>query len=570
MTRSGCPGVSGCVVLLSTLVWSSLFAQTTDPKGRFGQPPPISQETVPLRPSVPLPPILPPVSPEAPLEEGRPEVRVFVRAFRLVGSTVFTPDELAEVVKPFVNRVLYTEDLDAVRLALTHQYVEHGYVNSGAVIPDQTVTDGVVTIQLIEGTLENIEVSGTKHFLSVYLTSRLSRSAGRPLNIQPLQERLQLFLQDTRFERINAELRPGPAAGEAVLQVEVQEASPYQAWLEFNNFQSPTVGAERGLATVAHLNPLGLGDYFRGTYGHSEGVEPLLDFQYSLPFTPWDTTFTGQYRRNDFTVTESPFDELDITSTSQIVTLSLRQPVYRTLMQEVALTLTGEYVENKNFLLGIPFSFTSGSTSRGEVRFSVLRFGQEWTYRQAHHVWSARSRFSFGLDVLNATTQGSSSVPDGQFFNWLGQVQVAHRFEPVGVQVIGRMDLQVSNDRLFPLEQYALGGRYTVRGYRENTIVRDNAFLFSVEGRVPFLASSTGDVLLQGAMFVDVGRGWNAKPPTPDPDTLASVGLGILTSLFHGNLQGSVYWGLPLNHVSTPNQNLQDHGLHVQLVWRVL
>ena len=95
-------------------------------------------------------------------------------------------------------------------------------------------------------------------------------------------------------------------------------------------------------------------------------------------------------------------------------------------------------------------------------------------------------------------------------------------------------------------------------------------FLFTLEGRLPLIQSASGEHLLQFATFLDVGRGWNAKPPTPTPETLGSVGVGILTSFFHDRVHANLYWGLPLNHVPTPNQNLQDHGLHLQFIWNLL
>jgi hemolysin activation/secretion protein len=267
---------------------------------------------------------------------------------------------------------------------------------------------------------------------------------------------------------------------------------------------------------------------------------------------------------------------LDIKSNTKIYSLSLRQPVYRTPFQEFALTLTGEHLRNENFLLGIPFAFTPGSTEQGKVNISALRFSQEWTGRQPNQVLSARSRFSVGLDVLNATTSGSSQVADGQFFSWLGQVQGARRFDPYGIQVIGRMDLQLANDRLFPLEQYAMGGRFTVRGYRENTLVRDNAFLFSIESRLPIFPSKLGEETIQFAPFIDVGRSWNAKGVTPDPETLASIGAGLRFTFsqrrlpIFKNFFANIYWGQQLNHVPDPKQNLQDHGIHLQVLVEVL
>ena len=469
-----------------------------------------------------------------------------------------------------------TEDLEELRRKITLLYIEEGYVSSGAIIPDQDVSGGILTVAVVESSLTDIQVQGTDWFWPWYFTSRLNLSAGPPVNLNNLRDRMSLFLQDPRIDRMNAELKPGTNPGEGILQVNVEEASPWKAWVEFNNYQSPTVGAERGLATISHLNPLGLGDAFSFTYGRSKGVNPLIDSSYSLPFTPWDTTLILQYRQNDFKVVESPFKPLDIKSKSRIFSLSLRQPVYRTPTQEIALTLTGEHLRNKNFLLGIPFAFTLGSTAQGRVNISALRFGQEWTHRLPNQVLSARSRFSLGLDVLNATTSASSAVPDSHFFVWLGQIQGARRLETLGIQIIGRMDLQIANDRLFPLEQYAMGGRFTVRGYRENTLVQDNAFLFSTESRIPIWPSKLGEETVQFSPFIDVGRSWSAKGVTPDPQTIASIGAGLRFAFrqqaipIFQNAYANIYWGQQLNHVPDRKQNLQDHGVHIQVLLEVL
>jgi len=499
--------------------------------------------------------------------EKRPVVRVFVREIHVIGSTVFSKEQLRQITDPFVGKTLTTEDLETIRRALTLLYKNAGFVNSGAIVPDQTVKNGVITIQIIEGSLEDIKIEGTQHFFPFYLKDRLFLKAGPPLKLTPLQEQLQLFLQDSRFERINAELKAGLRPGQAILHLQVQEASPYKAWIEINNFQSPTVGAERGLATVAHQNLFGIGDSLRFTYGQSKGVGPLIDTSYSIPLSPQDTLLILQYRQNNFEVIEDPFDELNIESETEIFSFTLRQPIFRTPRQEFALSITGEYLQNRGTLLGIPFSFTPGSTANGVSTISVIRLGQEWTHRQPNQVLSARSRMSFGIDVLQATNNNLANTPDTQFFSWIGQVQGARRFPSVfNGQLIGRMDLQLSNDPLFPLEQYALGGRYTVRGYRENQIVRDNAFLFSIESRIPAYQSPSGNQLLEVASFLDVGKGWNTDRDSPiDFNTLASVGLGLRGFIFE-RFQFQLYWGVPLNHITTPGGNLQDHGIHAGVV----
>jgi hemolysin activation/secretion protein len=378
-----------------------------DPSGRPRVVPPSLLPEVPLqeepRPS-PLPaPILPPLpSPPAERPELLPLESVFVSEIRVIGSTMFSPAELGEVTAPYVNRSLTAEDLEALRLTLTRHYITRGYINSGAIIPDQTVTEGV---------LSRIEVEGNRWFRASYFQNRLVLGVGPPLNINALQERLQLLLQDSRIQRLNTALRPGVQPGESVLDVRVEERNPYKVWLGFNNYQSPTVGAERGLVTVAHENLTGYGDVLSVQYGRSSGVDLQLDASYTLPLTARDTTVMLRYRRNTFLVVEAPFEPLDVNSRSEIFGITLRQPLYRTLNQELTLELIGERLTNQTFLLDQPFSFAPGA-QRGLSTDTAVRFAPQWVYRTPTQVLAARSQFSVGIDALGATIN-PSYLPDG-------------------------------------------------------------------------------------------------------------------------------------------------------------
>lgn len=547
-----------------------------DPTGRSGKPPaPLKDEF--KAPDMPPPsPVLPDIAPPSSMPPQRlGSIRVFVHDIHVTGSTVFSEAELADVVAPYRNRELTTEDLERVRLALTLLYVNRGYLTSGAVIPDQDVSFGTIVIQILEGKLSRIDVDGNRWFRSSYLRDRVARGLSTPLSIQPLQERIQLLQQDPRIERINAELKPGDVRGESLLHVRVKEASPFKAWLEFNNYQTPVVGAERGLATIAHHNLTGHGDQLTFTYGRSSGVNPIIDTSYSLPLNAYDTTLTAYYRKNAFLVVEDPFRTLDLNVDTQIIGLALRQPVYRTVTDEVALSLIGEHLYLKTTSAfdapGLPSLFIPGSSNTGVATVSALRFSQEYTHRSSSFVFAALSRLSVGVNVLGATIN-SGALPDGQFVSWLGQTQAVKRLDEWwGVQLLARVAAQLANDRLFPLEQMPVGGRFSVRGYRENTLVRDDAVLASFESRIPVWRFASGEDRLQFAQFVDFGHAWNAKGDTPDPSTLASVGVGLRWMILpQERARFELYWGQQLNHIRGGEGNLQDHGIHLQLVVQVL
>jgi hemolysin activation/secretion protein len=561
--------ISLLAILLTTATASAQrVLPRIDPTGRSGEKrPDLLEEELPSSPppSLRLPPALP-------TGEGQELFfdKVFVRKILVTGSSVFTPEELSEITAPYENRSLTSEDLELLRIALTLRYINAGYVNSGAILPDQAVREGVITFQIVEGVLSQISVEGNKWFRESYIRDRLELGAGPPVNVNPLQQRLQLLQQDNRLRAIHAEMRPGVKPGEAVLKVNVDEKTPFYAWFAFNNYQSPSVGAERGLLTLAHQNLTGHGDILSLTFGRSEGLNPQIDVWYLLPVTVYDTTLLLRYRKNDYAVIDEIFDPLDTRSESDIYEITLRHPLVRTLNHEFALALTGESLQDKTFLLGEPFSFYPG-VENGESKVTALRFSQEWTYRTQREVVAARSRFSFGIDALDATIHSSHSIPDGNFLAWLGQFQWARAFKTWDMQLLFRADAQISNQPLLPLEQIAVGGRYTVRGYRENLLVRDQALIASVELRIPVVQNAPWAEYVQLVPFSDYGYAKNRDLPSLDPRSIYSVGLGLrwgvplMKSPAELNLDFEFYWGYALKDVTYPDYNIQDDGIHFQI-----
>lgn len=558
---------NSCLALAVTLVLSlaassSVFGQVVVPLPPT--PPPLPKAPPPPKPPALEAPVQPPAQPSEPIGT----LRIMVNEIRLVGNTVFTNQELGDVTSKYLNRELTMEDLESLRLELTQYYVNRGYVTSGAIIPDQTSAEPVITIQIVEGKLAEINLEGNTWFRSSYYRNRFNLGAGPPVNAETLREQVRLLQSNPRVERLNAELRPGLVRGESVLDVRVKDANPFKAWLEFNNFLSPSVGAEQGLLTLMDQNLLGFGDALSVQYGGSRGVHPILNVSYIVPVTARDTTVSVHYRRFHFSVVEDPFDTLDITNRSQIIGATIRQPLFRTSRQEFGLSVGFDYEENRSFLQDQPSSFIPGATN-GVFKLAVLRFTQDWVRRGEHQVFSALSRMSLGIGALGATTTPVSDLADGRFFSWLGEAQWLRQLPFLRMQLLGRGLVQLSNDHLFPLEQIAVGGRYSVRGYRAFSLIRDNAALASFEVRVPVYRTAAGWDTVFIAPFVDFGHGWQTSVPSPSdvPKTLASIGVGGIWNFLPGS-HAEIYWGQQLNHLRGGNGNLQDHGVYVQVVWQ--
>lgn len=555
------------VLVIGGLITPVDYAHALDALGRIPQGQRPGEDRLPVpdfeepesRPELVLPPVRPPM-PADPLSAQQ---RVFVRGFVFEGNQVFSDEELATITAPYENRVITSGELQELRDKLTIYYIRRGYINSGVVIPDQQVVEGIIALRIVEGVLTDIEISGNERLRSSYVEDRLRLDAGPPLNINDLQLRFQLLQQNPLIERINGELIPGVISGEAELGVSLEEANPFKFSAEINNHRPPSVDAEQLVLEGRHINLTGRGDTLLTSVGITGGLNDYYA-AYTLPITSRDTRLSVDFEYIDSDVEEDPFDAIDIESKSRTFGLRINHPLRRTLSSELSLGLALELRHSKTYLLGEPFSFSPG-VKDGESNITALRFQQYWYHRSRKQVLAARSVFSVGLDALGAT-DNHGGLPDGEFFAWLGQFQWARRLGDGDYQVIFRADAQLARDSLLPIEQFVVGGADTVRGYRENQFVRDSGVVGSLEFRIPVLRTEAGRTWLWLAPFADYGRAWNEDLPTPDIRDIYSAGLGLLWDPVP-QIHGEVYWGHAFRSIDNGDvsHDLQDDGVHFLL-----
>jgi hemolysin activation/secretion protein len=485
-----------------------------------------------------------------------------VQRFEFEGNTAFSDEELAKVTEQFTNRPISFAELFQARSAVTQLYLNKGYITSGALIPPQTLDQGVVKIQVVEGGLESINVTGTRRLKPDYVRSRIAIATEKPLNRDRLLEALQLLQLNPLIQNLSAELAAGTEPGLSMLEVRVTEAKTFDTQVAFDNNRSPSVGTDRRRVQVNEANLLGLGDSLSVGYSNTDGSDGI-DLSYTLPTNPRNGTIRFSYGSTSSNVIEPPFNRLDINSDSRYYELTLRQPILQTPTQEFALGVTGTRQESEiTFLGGLPFP-SLGADIEGRTRISALRFFQEWTKRNSREVLAARSQFSIGIGALDATL--NREPPDTRFLSWRGQAQWV-RLLARDTLLLVRGDLQVADRALVPLEQIGLGGQQSLRGYRQDFLLTDNGALASAEVRFPILRIPQWNALVQVAPFVDIGGAWNnSGRPDPDPSFLASTGLGLQMQI-GDRLTIRLDYGIPLVSVDTNKRTWQENGFYFSIV----
>jgi hemolysin activation/secretion protein len=526
--------------------------------------------TQPTEPLEPLPPTESPLQSPPPAtapSEKLPEFagNIEVKKINVVDSTVFPPEKFDEILKPYTNRSLTFAELLQAEAAVTKLYVDEGYLNSGAILPEQTIENGIVTIRAVEGKLEDIQVTVSGKLNPNYIRQRLAKGGGTPLNINKLQEALQLLQLDPLVENLSAELSVGSRRETWLLAVDINEAKTFRPRIFLDNSRTPSVGSfQRGIE-LNENNLTGNGDAISLAYKNTDGSDEI-DGNYTLPINADNGTLGLRYRNINSDIIEDPFDVLNIESKTDTYELTYRQPIVRSASpqatKEIALGLTGSVQRSKTTLDNEPFALSAGAESNGRTNVTALRFFQDLTNRTPKDVLVGRSQFSLGINAFDATTN-SGDNPDSEFFAWRGQLQWLRQLAKNNTNLLLRSDIQLSTTDLVPLEQFGLGGIESARGYRQDALLSDNGIFASAELRVPLYNWEESKASLSVIPFLDFGTVWdNSNNENLDKNTLFSLGLGLQYSL-SDRLNARLDWGIPIVELNDSRDNtLQEDGIY--------
>jgi len=481
---------------------------------------------------------------------------LYLEKVQFSGHTVFNEMELQAIATPFISKNINYNDLENLRFLVSQYYSKHGYVNSGAILPDQNLHDGVLEIKIIEGKLTKINVNGEGWLHPDYIRGRLLDQ--RVLNVNDLQESYLMLINNPLIDKLNGNLKPTNILGESQLDLDVSLATPYGLSIHGNNYRAPSIGAEHFLVNGWVRNLTRWGDLINFDFGLSEG-STIYAGGIVLPLNSRGTLVDFHFDLSNASVIEEPLNGVDIGSEVENFSWSLSHPFYKSLDHTVILGVSFATKFNKTTLLGKDFSFVEGLDG-GSSRISVVRVLQEYLGHFNNHILVFRSIFNIGIDAFNSTIQTNNTLPDSEYFSWLGQFQYAFKVLNNGAQIKVRGALQVSNQTLLSQERISIGGVSSVRGYRENELVRDEGYNGSIEFHYPVIGElgRAGHKLIL-IPFMDYGKAWNKGETS---DYLHSVGIGFNWQPIR-YISADFYYGYDIKRAREKSEyNLQDDGIH--------
>ena len=545
---------------------------------------------------------------DRPIELQKPQLRSIATVLQ---------DELAELEQSFVikgAKKTCQAELQKLVDDITNLYVKNGYINSKATITT-TLPHQVLIAEGEIRPLAKEQIRGLKKVDPDYVLARLNPYITSPFNADKLQEGIEYLNRDPNFSSVRATIvaatpneskrdnrreieneiqedrgqaptstEPAPkttapptktiADDRPSIKIEAKERNQFQGFASFDNESPFALGSERYGAGVSISNMTDFGDRFAiSNYRTTTGGLNQYDFSYSIPVNADDGLLSLRISPSNYRITQPDFNFLGIRGTNTLYEINFKQPVLRSRLSELSLSLGYAYQSGQTFIFNdtnIPFGI--GPDADGTTRTGVLKFSQDYIARELNNsYWAFRSQLNlgtgFGIFNVSNNKADSANAPTGYFLSWNGLVQ---RVQALGrdVFLIGTVETQLANDPLLSSQQFVIGGAQSVRGFRQNVRVGDNGIRFSLENRWIALRDETTEFAkLQFLPFVELGGVWNnPRNPNalPNQNFIAAGGLGAIFEPIKG-LTLRLDYAIPFLQLPDKSTNLQDSSLYFKM-----
>lgn len=491
--------------------------------------------------------------------EGAVDIQFVLNDLVLEGVTVFHEAEIRSVFAPLIGKEITLLDLYRIANEVTTLYRNRGYILSQAIVPEQEVgDDGVVTIRVIEGYIDGLEINDadpkTKDKIEIY-GNKILRS--RPLHTKSL-ERYMLLMNDLGGVSAKATLAPSDAElGAAKLGIRVQR-DDFDAYINPNNRSSDFYGPEQITANLSSHN-----------IGNSLGTSSLFGastLNQELNFLSLSHLhhFGGEGLTVSFDLSSSESEpggalkELEIEQETFNAGLTVRYPIIRSRFKN--LTMHGAFSIHDSESERLEVDDTGFNLVRAETEDNVRSIRAGLTYEifdQVGGINQIIAEASKGLDAFGATEVGTTAsrpfgIPDYLKFNFS-----AARIQSLNTSwsLLVAATAQISNDNLLSSEQFSVGGPIFGRGFDQSEILGDSGYAGQLELR--YASNSNLSWLNEHMTYVFVDGG-EIKRETPGDfekdESLSSAGLGIRFRA-KGNIRGYFELANPISHVVASQGN---------------
>jgi len=493
---------------------------------------------------------------------AQPSASFDIWEFRVLGNSVLPRADIETLLYANLGPGKTLDDVEKARVALETAYRDRGYGTVFVDIPEQEVAEGIVRLQVTEGKINRVRVTGARYFSNREIRAAVpAAEPGSVPHLPTVQQQLTELNAQSPDRNVVPVLKAGPRAGTVDLALNVKDEAPLHASVELNDQYTSNTTELRAIAAWSYDNLFGRLDSLAMQYqGSPEDMSEVAvwagSYTLRLPDSKSKVALFYINSDSDIATVGDNGATLSVLGKGQIFGARYINPFHSSAASTHVFIGSAEYKDFAESVL-------SEDLFRTPISYMNLSVGHTSAWRLDKQQVSLATTMNFGVrGMANSPEEFRDKRARGRPNYWLLRADTSYGFQlPLNLSVRLRGAGQYAVEPVISNEQFSIGGADGVRGYREAEQLGDIGFKTSAE-----LAYAPIDLFAQRAQvgvfaFYDFGRMSRLEPlhdrltgaliETVD-QTLRSTGVGVEFSAF-GFLSGSLTWAYAL--MNTPDSD---------------
>lgn len=409
----------------------------------------------------------------------------FLQKLEFSGNTRLPTAALNALAAGLAGREVSLRELDELTRRITSAYRDQGFPLARAVLPAQTIENGVVRIDVYEATLGSIKLSNASAVRDSVIRTQTSNLRPNEVVTDAALERALLLASDLPATDFEAVLKPGERVGSTDLELRTRPRRPWDVNIGADNGGGRSTGRYRVSGSALAYNPLGLGDVFSLSAitsgadlgylrGSAEAPLPVAGLRAGVSASALRYELGGDLAA------------LDGQGTARQITAWTAYALERSVQRSTYVSVQADRVQLRD-TIGVSRVFNHRHIDLGTLELSGnLRQARSLTAWSASLGWG---RLAFD-DADAAASDANSARSAGQFKR--AELRVNHLRPLDRAELLFSGRLQLASKNLDSSQKLQLGGSTTMRAYDSNAASGDQGVQLSVDYRRDLARTDAG------------------------------------------------------------------------------
>lgn len=369
-----------------------------------------------------------------------------------------------DIIRLAQGQCIGINGIKALHKAIQDRIIDHGYITTRVIVPNQDLNQGQLTLRILPGTISGIVFKdGSGKY--IHAENNLPDKKGSLLDLRGLEQGIE-NLQRIPGATAKINLLPGDKPGESWVEVNRIQLKSWRlsAWLDDSG--NKYTGRNQGGLAFYLDNPSSLNDMFYVAYGgglkNEDGKRSdNVSAWYSVPWGYWLADISASKYRYTQTIHSEGFSYL-YRGIEKYISARLSRVMFRSASQKTTLSFKATKRDSSYFLNDVEIEVQKRDTSNWKLNLehiAYLPFGElqgNLGYQHAARWFDEQPDAEEKVGSADRLARIVTLSLDGTFpFKLFGQ---SMSYEPHFMH-------QTSPDKLTQPDKFTIGNRWTVRGF---------------------------------------------------------------------------------------------------------